>query len=220
MSPVDSDVFTASDYATTFTKLDNQPGVKIVANYTALTAYSAGFSVPTNHNGEVAVQVDNGAMWYWKCPSGSGSWIRANSIPGHLLQTTQPSDVSTATKTGNGSAIWPSPTTITCPGGRPIRIDVNVNCDNDKTGGDGVVVLNLMVDTTAVRTMYVRPGNSFKDQTDSSGPSFGTDQFISYFMSTNPGDTHQFNLRIRSGAGPNVSGTATARNAVLTVREA
>ncbi len=91
MAPVDSDTFTSAAFTDTFTKIDNVPGVAVVANYAALLALGWG----TNQHGRKAIQLDNLAEWIWLDPSGSGTWNRVNSL-GVLNRTSQGSDVSTA----------------------------------------------------------------------------------------------------------------------------
>lgn len=214
ISPVDSDTFAAADYAATFGKLDAQPGIKIVSSYTALTTYSAGFTTPTNHHGEVALDTSTGAEWWWNCPSGAGSWKRLNSL-GVLKSQTQASDISSTATTGNGALVLDTGS-LTFAGGRAIEISCYMSCDSDNTNNNGLVVMNVLDGSTVIRSAVFRAGPQY-------GGTVGTDQYVNIFIA-NPAinSSHDIQLRVRAAAGQysnGAGGTATSRNAVLTVKE-
>lgn len=142
MSPVDSDTVEASDFAATFGKLDAQPGVKIVSSYAALTSYSSGFSVPTAHHGETALDTSTKAQWWWNCPSGAGSWQRVNTV-GLLSYASNATNVSSSATSGNGSQFC-STGNFTTPGGRPIRIETYVEGNNSNSNNNGLLFITVM----------------------------------------------------------------------------
>lgn len=213
MKPLDSDQFEAQDYADTFSILDNQPGVALVDSYAGLSTLAAsngGWGV--NQHGLMALDRHNNALWWWKCPAGTGVWTRANSV-GLLKQVTQSIAVSTTATTGNGILVADSGL-LTVPGGRTIKIDVNFDADN--TAGDLSLGVFFLLDGSALLKEYVfrlGPGIGYS----------GSSRMITYYLQNlTPESTHQFKFYMRSSNGiasNGGGGVTTARYSTMVVSE-
>lgn len=142
MSPVDSDLFQATDFSTTFSKLDAIPGVQPVTNYAALTTLSG--SLTTAQHGNQYLQLDNGAEWYWYQPSGGGVFKRKNTV-GQLAYATQSGNISTAGTTHTSLTLETA--SFTSPGGRTILVVASINAVQNTTGAAGC---SLYVNSTEV----------------------------------------------------------------------
>jgi hypothetical protein len=113
MNPVGTDPFTTTDFSDTFTKLDNVPGVQVVANYASLpTGWSA-----VNH-GRFVWQADLNIMWIWNQPSSSvaGVWQRFGNY-GLLASAINATQVN-ATQVNWTAAPVAVQVTAMIPGGR------------------------------------------------------------------------------------------------------
>ena len=207
MEPVDSDFFKSGDYNSTFQILDAIPGTLPVANLAALQALTWG----VNQHGTRVLQLDNGAEWYWYCPSGVGTWKRTNTV-GLLTSATQSADVST-TLTSNGPTFITTPT-FTAPGVRALRVDLRPQVDNT-SGLNSIAVVNIYDNGTNLVTWNIRCGSYIDGN--------GTGSFLSTFIA-NPtaGSSHQISARVRCSGVSSASGghgTTTMRYSVLTVTE-
>lgn len=158
MLPQNSDPFNPDDYVATFTKLDNTPGVTLVANFAAL---------PTNltsaQHGSPYMQLDNGSEWYWYQPSSGspGSWKRRNSL-GVLGQANQTaSSISTTTTVAASGPTLCTLTIPNMPGGRWLGLMVNVAIGNSH----GVSVCSVWVNSALFReiSFYGNAGNHFSN---------------------------------------------------------
>lgn len=207
MDPVDSDLFEASDFASSFTILDQTPGVATVANYGALTALPWG----TAQHGRQVLELDNGALWYWYNPSGSGVWKRSNNV-GLLAHVTQSAVVSTTATTGNGILVVQSGNVVV-PGVRAIHISVRLGLDN--SSGLGSQVLVSLTDNGAL--IY---DSVFRAGTFISGS--GNTAMLDFYTSGANNSTHNYAVYIRSAAGSTsigAGGTSAARVCMLNISE-
>lgn len=209
MSPVDSDVFTSADFSTTFGKIDAAPGVAKVANYSALTTLGAGWGV--NQHGRFVLQLDNGALWYWFDPSGSGSWKRANST-GLLAKVVQNADVSSSATSGNGILVVQSGN-ITVPGGRYLDLNCTLGLANS-TGAIGMVSVNLVDNGSNIKEFVFKVGTQNTGQ--------GNSQSFDWYVNPSANSVHNYGVYIRSVSGSTsngAGGSSTAKTSVLNVIE-
>lgn len=208
MNPVDSDKFQSSDFANTFAILDANPGIRTVANYSALTALTYG--IP--QHGSPVLQLDNGALWYWYNPSGTGSWKRLNNV-GLLKNVVQNADVSTSTITGNGVLVV-STGNVVVPGGRALRVDCTLGLD--ATSGESSLVVCTLFDNGAQQRQYTIRAGLVSN-------SLGNSSLFSFFTGVaTPASTHNWAMYIRaSNVNPNNGGhgTVSSRTSSMAVSE-
>lgn len=156
MLPQNSDSFSPDDYVTSFTKLDNTPGVTLVPNFAGLPS-----NLTSAQHGSPYMQLDNGAEWYWYQPSAGtpGSWKRRNNL-GILGQATQAaSSIGTTTTV---AASGPTLCTISIPnmpGGRWLNLMVEFSGGNS----NGISVCTLWVNSAIYKEIsnYGNSGNHF-----------------------------------------------------------
>lgn len=208
MSPVDSDPFDPADYAATFGILDAVPGLTMVNNYSGLTALNWG----TNQHGSPVLQRDNGALWWWDNPSGSGTWKRLNSI-GLIDRSVQSADVSTSAVSGNGVKVVQTGN-LTIPGGRAIHINVLMGLDND-VNPNSMVAIHLLDNGSTLTSAGYRAGEKWFDN--------GNVNMLDWYIEDpTPNSVHNYAVYVRAtGATQSAGGggTASARSSVITVSE-
>jgi hypothetical protein len=226
MAPADSDQFEASDYATTFTILDRVPGVALVDAYTDLAKLSAGTGLAnytgspwtTTQNGRLAFDRHNNALWRYTNPSGTATWVRANTVDltNHNIggYATQSINVSTKTATGTTGALVVSTGSFTVPGGRNLSIDLDIQGDNT-SGSNGLGVFTLTDSSNILHTWTLRLGAPIGNDGSSHNLKF---------IFTNPAaeSSHDFRLYVRcatSAVSNGGGGTTTVRYSALTVTE-
>jgi hypothetical protein len=211
MSPLDSDLVQSSDFASTNAKLDSTPGTTMVNNYAALIALTWG----TAQHGSKVLQLDNGAEWYWYNPSGVGSWKRSNTI-GLLNYTVQSAPVSTTLLSGGPTFITSGNFTI--PGGRPVKVHLNMGLDNS-SGVGSIVIISLKDNGTQIGEFNYRAGSSINN--------IGENEHAIIYLNTpaipvSNNTTHNITAQIRSAglsAAVGGHGTSVARVSTLTVHE-
>jgi hypothetical protein len=209
MSPVDSDLFQSADFSATFGKLDAVPGVTIVANYASLPA-----TWGLNQHGSKVIQADNRAEWMWYNPSGTGQWIRTNTV-GLISKTIQPTPITTTLTTSPG-AVFVTSGNFTAPGGRALRIDLDMGIDNS-SGASGIVIINVRDNGTQIAEYNFKPGVYI-----SSG---GVWVQATAFLASNtftPGSTHNISAYVRASTGAvgvGGHGTSAARQSILSISE-
>lgn len=120
MSPVLSDPFNPDDYAQTFGILDQNPGVKVVANQ---ASRPTGWS--NLQHGRLVWQADLNVMWLWNQPTSSvaGSWLRLGGY-GLLGSATNPTQINSTAQNWTLAPIAVQ-TTVMVPGGRPCLVMYN-----------------------------------------------------------------------------------------------
>jgi hypothetical protein len=154
-------------------------------------------------------------MWVWVNPSGSGNWVRVNSV-GKLAQVSQGADVSSSAMSGNGIQVV-STGNITFPGRKLVHIECYLACDNT-SGQSGLVYVTLTDSGTVLRNFIFRAGLPY-----GGAGTRGTDQYIEWNINNPaPVSTHNIAVYIRSAAGSpanGAGGTSSARQAVLSVYE-
>lgn len=212
MKPLDSDQYETQDYADSFTIIDNNPGVALVDSYAGLATLASSNGYGTAQNGLLAYDRHNNAMWRYLNTSGSGSWVRANSV-GLLKQVTQSVNVTTSTVNSPGILVLTSGV-ITVPGVRALAINVDFNGDNT-SGANALGVLQLLDGTTTLKTQVLRLGAPVANN--------GSDHSFTYYLSNPvPESQHEFKLYMRSASGSSANGgggTTVARYTTLTVSE-
>jgi hypothetical protein len=209
MSPVDSDLFQASDFATTFGKLDAVPGTTIVPNYAGLPTT---WGIP--QHGSRVLQADTGAEWFWYNPSSTGVWKRTNSL-GLLSLTTQGAAVSTTLHAAPGPTFITSGN-FTAPGKRALHVHLDMGIDNS-SGTNGIVIITLLDNGVQIDENIYRTG--LVVGTLSTGTSF---QAHAYIQNPTPASTHNITAQIRSASLAQSSGgggTSVARTSTLAITE-
>jgi hypothetical protein len=219
IAPVDSDLFLSADFTSTFTKLDNAPGIFFVDNYAGLASLAAGTLSPYTgpawgipQHGNKVMERDNGAEWYWYNPSGSGVWKRSNSI-GLLNSIVQSAPVTTTLKTTGGPTFITSGN-FTVPGGRPVHVHLNMGLDNS-SGVGGIAIITIKDNGTQIAEYNYRVGSLI----NVNGANVHAHVYLNSLANNS---THNITAQIRSAnisAAVGGAGTSVARVSTLTVHE-
>lgn len=120
MNPVGADSFQTSDFADTFQKLDQVPGILTVANQAGRpTSWTA------SQHGRRVWQADQNIEWVWHQPSSgtAGIWKRTFAR-GLLAQVVVGTTISTSNTNYSTGATLASLNNVVIPGGRPYKIVV------------------------------------------------------------------------------------------------
>jgi hypothetical protein len=196
MLPNSSDTFAIADFDSTFTKLDNTPGITPVANYAALPT-----NLTSSQHGSVYLQSDNGSLWMWNKPSSAaGAWKKINTV-GMLGTAAQTATVSTASTSLPSGAVLVS-LNYTAAGGRRVLAFFSIDqVYNNGSYGYSQVGMFLDGGSTSVETSIGSGGASGKS--------------ISHHMlqdcgSPAPGSSHSVTVKLASvaSAGGGTSTTA------------
>lgn len=184
MLPAGSDNFTIADFDTTFTILDGQPGIKPVANYSALPS-----GLTSAQHGSIYLQLDNGSLWMWKKPGApAGAWVKLNNVG--LIQNASQSSTTTTSATDPNLAPAMVNTSFTFPGGRAVLCYFFHSAIRN-SGGYGYSVVDLWINGVATTFSIMSGGATGKSITHNIlygiGPTF-----------TTPGSTVTVKATVRS----------------------
>lgn len=154
MLPQNTDPFDPNDFVSTFTTLDNTPGVTPISNYAALPV-----GLTASQHGSLYLQTDNTALWMWNKPtSGStGSFRRINAL-GLLANSSQATTVVTAA-VDDAHAPTIVTCTITVPGGRPLLVMTEGTFSNTSANG-GTDFFVSMNGTAILRNNFTDGGTA------------------------------------------------------------
>lgn len=205
MSPTGSDAFAVGDFATSFARLDAQPGILPVPN-----AASRPNTWTTSQHGSIVLQTDFAILLEWNQPSSGspGVWKRLNG-QGFQAQYTNSGTVSTSTRNyGSGPVVVNG--TVTLPGGRPILINVGWDAFFNDTAGRNVL-------------SYWENGTRVWDRSFYGWKGEGNAGDISFYRNPAPNASASITVQVTVAAynaSPNNGGgTTSITNTILTVIE-